>query len=397
MARAIRFVLLIAMMAAVSAASFGAVLVSVTIAPPLLPVYLQPVCPGEGYIWVPGYWAYGDYGYYWVPGTWVPAPFIGALWTPGYWGWDGGVYVWNEGYWGPHIGFYGGIDYGFGYLGVGYAGGYWNNGSFYYNTTVNNVNTAIVHNVYRKTVFNNATISRVSHNGGNGGTMARPTAVELAATRDRHTAPTSAQTQLRRSASINRAQLASVNHGRPAVLATPSPAAYSAHANRQPSNRPASRSTPTGKAVASHKAPPPHYSARNNAVPRPAVPPNQTLARHTTTPSHYSARNNAPPRPAAHPNHALAQRPAPPPSHYSARNNPVPRPATPPSHAMAQRPAPHINPEPRHAVPPPSHYSARANPLPRPGAQPQHSAPQQHSAPAHEGAGNPRSRESGHS
>ena len=45
-------------------------------APPALPVYEQPLCPGEGYLWTPGYWAYdNDYGdYYWVPGTWVMAP-----------------------------------------------------------------------------------------------------------------------------------------------------------------------------------------------------------------------------------------------------------------------------------------------------------------------------------
>src|SRR5580704_15052373 len=185
MTRTIRLMLFTAVMAAVPAASFGAVSVSITIAPPLLPVYSQPICPGEGYIWVPGYWAYGDYGYYWTPGTWVLAPFTGALWTPGYWGWGNGVYVWNEGYWGPQVGFYGGINYGFGYLGVGYAGGYWNNGSFYYNRTVNNVNTTIVHNVYSKTIINRSTMNRVSYNGGSGGTRARPTAAEFAAARDR--------------------------------------------------------------------------------------------------------------------------------------------------------------------------------------------------------------------
>ena len=55
----------------VPAASFAGVFVSVTIAPPALPVYTQPVCPGDGYLWNPGYWAYGDAGYYWVPGVWV--------------------------------------------------------------------------------------------------------------------------------------------------------------------------------------------------------------------------------------------------------------------------------------------------------------------------------------
>src|SRR5215472_18925874 len=56
------------------AASSAQVLVSVSMGPPALPVYEQPYCPGEGYIWTPGYWAYGPDGYYWVPGTWVLAP-----------------------------------------------------------------------------------------------------------------------------------------------------------------------------------------------------------------------------------------------------------------------------------------------------------------------------------
>ena len=49
--------------------------ISVRIGPPALPVYEQPICPGEGYMWTPGYWAWDDDdGYYWVPGTWVEAP-----------------------------------------------------------------------------------------------------------------------------------------------------------------------------------------------------------------------------------------------------------------------------------------------------------------------------------
>ena len=41
--------------------------VSVGFAPPLLPVYVQPFCPGPDFIWAPGYWAYDpDFDdYYW--------------------------------------------------------------------------------------------------------------------------------------------------------------------------------------------------------------------------------------------------------------------------------------------------------------------------------------------
>src|SRR5277367_6433680 len=114
------------------------VVVSVRVAPPVLPVYVQPLCPGAGYIWEPGYWAYGDEGYYWVPGTWVLPPSAGLLWTPGYWGFSDGFYAWHVGYWGPTVGFYGGINYGFGYPGRGFYGGYWRGGQYFYNTRVTN-------------------------------------------------------------------------------------------------------------------------------------------------------------------------------------------------------------------------------------------------------------------
>ena len=219
--RLIRSLLLALALLAVPVASSAAVYVSVDIAPPALPVYVQPAIPGDGYIWVPGYWAYGPYGYYWVPGTWVFAPYVGALWTPGYWGWGGAAYLWHAGYWGPRVGFYGGINYGFGYTGVGYYGGYWNRGAFYYNTAVNNVNVTRIHNTYTRTVVESANVSRVSHNGGAGGIAARPTAEERLVEHDQHRALTSVQAQHERAASNNRAQHASVNNGSPTLTATP--------------------------------------------------------------------------------------------------------------------------------------------------------------------------------
>src|SRR5215475_4219924 len=135
---------LVAILFLVAPVSLGTVSVgiSVNFAPPELPLYEQPICPGEGYLWTPGYWAWdADYDdYYWVPGTWVLAPEPGFLWTPPYWGWNGAAFVFYQGYWGPRVGFYGGIDYGFGYTGRGYEGGRWEGRHFYYNRTVNNVN-----------------------------------------------------------------------------------------------------------------------------------------------------------------------------------------------------------------------------------------------------------------
>ena len=202
-----------------------AVGISVRVGPPILPVYVQPICPGPGYIWVPGYWAYGDEDYYWVPGTWVEPPEVGLLWTPGYWGWGDGAYLWYPGYWGPEVGFYGGINYGFGYTGVGFFGGYWRGGTYYYNRAVTNVDATVVHNTYNTTVINNTT-NRVSFNGGRGGTAARPSSHELEAARQRHFEMTSEQTQHQQAARANRTLLASVNHGRPEIAAIPRPGQF---------------------------------------------------------------------------------------------------------------------------------------------------------------------------
>src|SRR5215475_12224883 len=171
----IRWIVLSLVVMAFSVASFGqvAVGISVRIGPPALPVYAQPICPGPGYVWTPGYWAWdNDDGYYWVPGTWVVAP-VGLLWTPGYWGFGDGLYLWHAGYWGPHVGFYGGINYGFGYGGVGLVGGMWSGGVFRYNTAVMAVNTTVVRNVYvDKTVINNTTVVNHASFNGTGGVNA---------------------------------------------------------------------------------------------------------------------------------------------------------------------------------------------------------------------------------
>src|SRR5690349_18485825 len=93
--RFIRSSLFALVLLSISAVAFAQISISVSFAPPELPVYEQPLLPGEGYIWTPGYWAYAgdDDGYYWVPGTWVMAPEPGLLWTPAYWSWGGNGYV----------------------------------------------------------------------------------------------------------------------------------------------------------------------------------------------------------------------------------------------------------------------------------------------------------------
>jgi hypothetical protein len=245
------------MMLAMPAASSAAVIFSIAIAPPPLAVYEQPLCPGVGYIWTPGYWAYSDDGgYFWVPGTWVLVPEPGLLWTPGYWAWSDGFFIFHEGYWGPHVGFYGGINYGFGYFGSGYEGGYWQNGAFFYNRSVNNVTN--VTNVYNKTVIVNNTVRNISYNGGEGGITARPTAQEEAVAAERHIPPTPVQAQHVQTASATGMLYEATNHGKPAIAATAKPTEFSSRgvvaakaagpSYRPPSARSAGPGSATGSA-----------------------------------------------------------------------------------------------------------------------------------------------------
>jgi hypothetical protein len=215
--------------------------ISVHIAPPALPVYVQPALPAPGYLWTPGYWAYGDAGYFWVPGVWVQPPSVGVLWTPGYWGFAGGIYGWHGGYWGPHIGFYGGVNYGFGYGGIGFAGGEWRGGVFAYNSAVANFGGVHVTNVYEdRTIVNRTTIVNVNHVSFNGGAgiQAHASAVEMQAANERHIQPTANQMQHQNFAAQDRSQLASVNHGNPATPAASNVNAYhqvaQQHAQSQP-------------------------------------------------------------------------------------------------------------------------------------------------------------------
>jgi hypothetical protein len=308
--RAVRFLafslLLLVIPAALSspsAAQIG-IGISVRIGPPALPIYEQPICPGAGYLWTPGYWSWDDdAGYYWVPGTWVVAP-VGLLWTPGYWGWNNGLYAWNAGYWGPHIGFYGGINYGFGYGGAGFFGGEWRGGAFFYNTAVMHVDTVHITNVYvnRTVIVNNE--SHVAFNGGEGGVAVRPTAQEETYSHETHTPPVAAQVQHEHAASQNRALFASENHGAPAVAATARPGEFSG------------RGVVAAKAGAEYHAPaisPKEARAsapagNRPATSRPFVPPNKS-----NTSNGKPMENNQPKeenhpaaesRPAAHPESA---------------------------------------------------------------------------------------------
>jgi hypothetical protein len=190
--------------------------VSVGFAPPAIPVYTQPYCPGPGYLWTPGYWDWNGYDYYWIPGTWVLPPRVGFLWTPGYWGYNNGLYAFNNGYWGPTVGFYGGINYGYGYGGRGYYGGRWAGNTFLYNTAVTHVNRNVITNTYadKQAVAKNTVGSRSGFNGP-GGARLKPNAREQAAAKAEHIAPTSAQRSRAEAAKKDPALSAKNNKGKP--------------------------------------------------------------------------------------------------------------------------------------------------------------------------------------
>jgi hypothetical protein len=120
--------------------------------PPPLPDEDQPPLPQDGSLWTPGYWYLRGQRYFWTPGAWVRPPQSGLLWTPAYWGFTGGFYVFHPGSWGPTVGFYGGVNYGYGYFGNGYTGGHWIGNSFAYNTAVTHVNPAVLNHSYAESV-----------------------------------------------------------------------------------------------------------------------------------------------------------------------------------------------------------------------------------------------------
>jgi WXXGXW repeat (2 copies) len=268
------------------AATDAQVALTVAVAPPPLPVYAQPPLPGPGYFWTPGYWAYGPAGYYWVPGTWVLPPAAGLLWTPCYWGWGAGGFVFHAGFWGPTVGFYGGINYGFGYFGTGFAGGYWAHGAFFYNRAMTNIGYAHITNVYNRNVTVNR-ITNVSYNGGVGGTAARPTAAELAVAH-RGLPPTPQQLRQQSEAGSNRALLASVNHGKPPIAATAQAGAFTGRgveAARGAEHLPAgmARGQPTGAGQGSpqhrYAGPQQHHYARAQRTARPPAAPQRAEGR----------------------------------------------------------------------------------------------------------------------
>jgi hypothetical protein len=234
--RSARWLLLALVVTLIPVSSQGQFILSVHFGPPVLPVYEPPPCPQPDLMWTPGYWAYSaDQGdYYWVPGAWVPAPYPGALWTPHYWGWENGRYIFHEGYWGRHIGYYGGVNYGYGYGGIGFAGGEWRGGHFAYNTEVIHVNETIIHNTYRdRTIVERGIVANPNHvayAGGPGGIHHEAAPEERIAEHEQHVAKTSFQAQHESTAKSDKTSFAKNNGGHPAHLAAAKPLPEEKHA-----------------------------------------------------------------------------------------------------------------------------------------------------------------------
>ena len=350
----IRSMLFAVVLLALSAAAFGQIGIAISFAPPEMPVYEQPLCPGDGYLWTPGYWAYAnDFDdYYWVPGTWVMAPEVGYLWTPAYWGWGGNGYFFYEGYWGPQVGFYGGVNYGYGYFGDGFQGGRWQGSQFYYNRSASNVNITNIHNVYNTTVIN-TTVNRVSYNGGNGGINRRPTPQEEAVVHERHIPAIAAQTQHLQAARAMPDLRASVNHGAPPIAATPKPGALNdrgvvrARPTVTPYNRPVDR-------AATQSVNTPARPQTNEGRPvRPTLnnPPESNRPEQTQLPGRQPNNRPDPPVP--------NRQPAVQPTHQPEPNRPehTTRPqTTPPNEPM----------QPQHTLPPPADAQRAAHEQQRP-------------------------------
>jgi WXXGXW repeat (2 copies) len=306
--RSARWILMALLLSLVPASSYAGVFISVGIAPPPLVVYQQPPCPQPGWMWTPGYWAYGPDGYYWVPGAWVPAPYEGALWTPGYWGWSSGFYIWHPGYWGPHVGYYGGVNYGFGYMGIGFVGGIWRGHDFVYNTAVVRVNTTIIHNTYvdRTVVERNTIINdrHVAYSGGPGGIRHEPLPQERVAEHDQHMERTSFQTQHVNAAMNDHGSYFKANGGHPQNVATARPMGYDNHPS------PATQ---------------PHYNAPANQSNQYHQPPQQPQYHQPQQQPQYQPRDNHQP-PAGRPNSYDAKPQSQPQQHPQGHPEPQSRP-----------------------------------------------------------------------
>ena len=219
---------------------------------------------------------------------------------------------------------------------------------------MNNFGGVTINNVYEKTIIVDPGATRVSFNGGSGGTTVRPTPEQEAAAHDQHVAAIPAQLQHERTASANKALLATENRGQPTIAATAKPNEFAGKgvvAAREigPSTTPpvtkptgatAVGSNPTGPKALQKKQPAgKNQTMLNGGAPTKPLnaetkPPNAAISQppHPEQPEQAAikpAPPTPPPPPAGHPAQAAIK--------------PVPSPPPPSAAPTAARPAPPPN------------------------------------------------------
>ena len=79
--------------------AWGQVGIYIGTPPPPIRYEVRPPIPGEGFVWVDGYWGVDGGRYRWVRGRWDRPPYPGAYWShPHYDHYDRG-WAMHEGHW----------------------------------------------------------------------------------------------------------------------------------------------------------------------------------------------------------------------------------------------------------------------------------------------------------
>jgi hypothetical protein len=93
-------VLVAALLAATSVApAMGQIGVVIGRQPPPLRYERRPPMPGQGYVWVDGYWGVRGGQYVWVPGRWDRPPYAGAYWSHGHYDRYNDGWRYHDGHW----------------------------------------------------------------------------------------------------------------------------------------------------------------------------------------------------------------------------------------------------------------------------------------------------------
>jgi hypothetical protein len=85
--------------AVLAAPAFSQIHVYIGAPPPPIRVEVRPPMPGDGYMWVDGYWGNDGHRYHWIGGHWDRPPYGGAHWVAHHYVHEGGGWRMEEGHW----------------------------------------------------------------------------------------------------------------------------------------------------------------------------------------------------------------------------------------------------------------------------------------------------------